>query len=48
MVADKSARRGLLGCAAGGDELDSSSGEVTCSDKIPPVGGELLCPKRER
>ena len=48
MVPNKSARRGLLGCAATGDALDNSGGGVTCSDEIAPVGGELLCPKREQ
>ena len=48
MVPNKSARRGLLDCAAGGDDSENSSGEVTCSERITPVGGELLCPKREQ
>jgi len=32
MVANKSARRGLLDCAAGGDDSENSSGEATCSE----------------
>jgi hypothetical protein len=48
MVGSKSARRGLLDCAAGGDGSEDSSGEVTCSEIIVCVGGKLLCPRRER
>ena len=48
MVANKSVRRELVEFGAGGGDSWKSGLGVACSESILPVGGELLCPKRER
>ncbi len=48
MVSNKSVRHQLTEFGAGGDESPTADLGVACSKGIPPVGGELLCRKRER